>query len=122
MTARAEKKAEELRAKEIAEKLEVNDWIPVEGFWAAQALEGRGHQDGPHYGRKYRVVVECADFGELLFPGGQARFTEIAGGDARIFTLPAQIGEALQFDFEIDADAIGGSRICVQGLEVRAHA
>jgi len=91
-------------------------------MWAAWALQGRGHRDGPEFGRTYRVVVERAEFGELLFPGGQVRFTEIAGGDARIFTLPAQIGEALQFDFEIGADAIGGSRICVQGLEVRAHA
>jgi len=100
--AQAEKKA----AKELAEKLASEDWIPIEGWWAAQALEGRGHQDGPHYGRKYRVIVERADFGELLFPGGQARFTEITGGDARIFNLPMQIGATISFDFEIDGIAM----------------
>ena len=117
-TAQAEKKA----AKELAEKLASDDWIPVEGWWAAQALEGRGHQEGPHYGRRYRVIVERADFGELLFPGGQARFTEITGGDARIFNLPMQIGATISFDFEIDAHALGGMCISVRGLEVRARA
>ena len=70
------------------------------------------------------MLLPQADFGEFLFPGGQARFTEIDGGDARIFSLPMQIGEEaqLEFKFEIDADAIGGDGILVEGLEVRARA
>jgi hypothetical protein len=69
------------------------------------------------------VLVPREDFGELLFPGGAARFTEVEGGDARIFELPAQVPEeVLSFDFEIHPAAIGGSCIYVAGLEVRARA
>ena len=122
MAERAAKRAAKARKKEVAEKLAANDWIPMDGTWAARALEGRGHRDGPHFGRKYRVLVPREDFGELLFPGGAARFTEVEGGDARIFELPAQIGAVLAFEFDIHAAAIGGSCIHVGGLEVRAHA
>ena len=106
-------------AKETAEKLAKNEWIPVDGLWDAAPLEGRGHRDGPHYGRKYRVIVPRADFGEFLFLGGQARFTQVEGGDARIFDLPAQIDRGVSFEFDIHPEALGGTMICVQGLKVR---
>ena len=101
----------------MAQKIARNEWIPIDGMWAARSLEGRGH-----YGRKYRVVVPRADFGEHLYLGGQARFTAIGGGDARIFNLPVavtQVDLALSFDFEIADGALGGSMIAVEGLEVR---
>ena len=118
---RAAKRAEKEKAKDVAERLARNDWIPIDGMWAARALEGRGHREGPYFGRKYRVHVPVVDFGEYLFRGGEVRFLEISGGDCRIFGLPKQVdGVALAFDFEIDADAIGGSMIYVSGLEERA--
>ena len=76
-------------------------------------------------GHRYRVFVPHADFGGLLFPGGQARFTEIHGGDGSIFDLPSHIDPflgAVQFEFEIGPDAIGGLSIAVDGLEVRMRA
>ena len=81
---------------------------------------------GPLHGtppwHRYRGIVPRADFGEHVYPGGQIRFTEIEGGDARIFTFPAEVFEALSFEFEIHADALGGMMICAEGLEVRARA
>ena len=92
MAARAEKKAAKAKEKEDAKKLARNDWIEIDGMWAAVCLEGRGHCDGPHYGRNYRIAVPTAAFGVHLYPGGQARFTEVAGGYGEIFNLPAQVG------------------------------
>ena len=37
------------------------------------------------FGHRYRVYVPREDFGNLLFLGGQVRFTNVWGGDARIF-------------------------------------
>jgi len=92
LAARAEKKAAKAKEKETAKKLACNDWIPIDGMWAASCLEGRGHCDGPHYGRKYRVAVPTADFGTHLYPNGQVRFTEVAGGYVEIINLPVQVG------------------------------
>lgn len=117
---RAEKRAAKAKAKETAAKLASNDWVDVDGMWAALATEGRGHREGPHYGRKYRVVVPREDFGEFLFLGGQVRFTQIEGGDSRIYDLPTHAGEApLAFNFDIDGNASGGTCVCVDGMQVR---
>jgi hypothetical protein len=153
LAARADKRAEKARAKDVAEKLLLNDWIEIEGMWAAHAIEGRVHRDGPHYvrkcaaaraagecsarsccaaaaervravcfGHRYRVHVPREDFGNFLFLGGQARFTNVWGSDARIFAIPAQVDAALGFQIEIGPEAIGGTCIFVSGLEVRACA
>ena len=68
------------------------------------------------------MYVPREDFGNLLFLGGQVRFTNVWGGDARIFAIPAQVDAALRFEIEIGPEAIGGSCIFVSGLEVRARA
>lgn len=62
------------------------------------------------------------DFGEYLVAGGQARFTEIDGGDRTIFTLPSTVDAGLAFEITIGAHAIGGEMIIVAGLQVRARA
>ena len=41
------------------------------------------------------MYVPREDFGNLLFLGGQVRFTNVWGGDARIFAIPAQVDAAL---------------------------
>ena len=127
--ARAERDAKRVakaRAKEVSEKLRSNEWIDIEGFWAAVAIEGRGHRDGPHYGRKYRVKVPLADFRDVrIHTGMQVRFTDIQGGNGHIYTLPTidlGIGTPIVFEFEIHPDATGGLMISVDGMQVRAFA
>ena len=93
-------------------------------MWVAKAIEGRGHRDGPHYGRKYRVIVERADFGDYYFPGGQAGFTGVEGPFPTISSLPVQ-DEPAPISFapiEIHPNAVGGMVILVDGLEVRRTA
>lgn len=122
-TARAEKKAAKLRAKETAEKLARNEWIDIDGLWGAIAVDGRGHRDGD---MKYRVRVPVKDFGALLLLGGEARFTEIYGpvDPALVYQLPAVAPPAdsnLVFGFALDPTiAIGGCMVSVSGLQVRA--
>jgi hypothetical protein len=115
---REARRAAKRTAKENAERLARNDWIPIDGEWGALAIEGGLGQ----YGRKYQVILRREDFGDHLYPGGQVRFTKVTGGDARIFDLPAQVGPTLSFIVEIHPDAVVGMMICVEGLEVRAHA
>lgn len=117
---KAAKRAEKQRAKEIAEKVKKNEWIPIEGLWAAYSIEGRGHREGPFYGRKYRVDIPLEDFGDHLYLGGMARFTDGDGGDLYVFHLPVQAKMALSFEFKINPHDIGGSTILIGGLEVRA--
>ena len=121
MAARAAKRAEKKIAKERPQKIAENEWIPIDGAWAGKATVGRGHQEGPHFGRQYYVIVPREDFRENYFLGGQARFTEVSGGDERIHNLPEEESAGFGFKIEIDLGAVGGQMICVSGLEVRAR-
>ena len=67
-------------------------------------------------------MVPSEDFGEYLVAGGQARFTEIDGGDRTIINLPLQVDAGVTFEIEIGSHAIGGQMIIVAGLQVRARA
>ena len=57
---RAEKRSAKKKAKENAAKLAANEWIDIDGMWAAIVTEGRGHREGPHYGRRCAHFVRAA--------------------------------------------------------------
>ena len=60
MAARAEKRAAKKKEKENVAKVAANEWIDIDGMWAALATEGRGHREGPHYGRRCAHFVRAA--------------------------------------------------------------
>jgi hypothetical protein len=92
--------------------------VDTQPFWLAQATDGVGHHDGV---REYDVVVKMADFGELFFPGGEARFTQVQGGDERVHRLPAvwQTDGGLRFRISVCPEGAMGRVIIVAGLETR---
>jgi len=88
-------------------------------FWLARATDGKGHHDGT---REYDVDVPIEDLGPLFFPSGEARFTEVNGGDGKIYTLPAAPpppGGAIRFHLAVCAEGAMGKYILPGGLEVR---
>ena len=90
-------------------------------FWLARATDGKGHHDGA---REYDVDVPIEDLGPLFFPSGEARFTEVHGGDGKIYTLPAAAppaGEGVRFRLAVCAEGAMGKYILAAGLEVRAQ-
>jgi hypothetical protein len=72
---RAKKREEKKALKAAVEKggeEPPSEWLPIDGWWAAYAIDGKGYHDGDG---KYRVLLEVAEFGERFFLGGKARFT-----------------------------------------------
>ena len=66
-------------------------------------------------------MIPREDFGEFLFLGGQARFTDVDCGGTPIFNLPLHIDAGVAFEITIGPHALGGSCIAVEGLQVRAR-
>lgn len=121
MAARAAKRA--AKAEANARKGKPAEWLPVEGWWFAYALDGRGHHDGDG---EYEVRIPVADFGGRLFLGGDARITGVHGGDpTTIYRLPPTVvpppDGAIAFRLIVHPRASRGRFIVVDGLEVRAH-
>lgn len=71
---RQKKREEKKTLKAAMEKggEEESQWLPVEGAWAAYAMDGKGHHGGDS---TYEVCMQIRDFGERFFLGGKARFT-----------------------------------------------
>ena len=70
---------------------------------------------------RYRVVIPREDFGEFLFLGGQARFTDVDCSGTPIFHLPLHVDAGVAVEITIGPHALGGSCIAVEGLQVRAR-
>lgn len=86
----------------------------------AFATDGKGHHDGSC---EYEVDVPLADFGDLYVAGGEARWTEVNGGNpATVHKLPAApaADTSLRFKLKVHPDGATGRRKLVGGLEVRA--
>ena len=112
------------KARALMPALDLLQWQPVPGEWAAGALDGRGLRGGDG---KYAVNVPVSDFGELLLLGGEARFTQLMGSDPTkthvLPEAPPPTPEAeLVFFLDVDSDVVSGRMICASGLEVRARA
>ena len=70
---------------------------------------------------RYRVVIPREDFGEFLFLGGQARFTDVDCSGTPIFHLPLHVDAGVAVEITIGPHALGGTCIAVEGLQVRAR-
>lgn len=95
-------------------------WTTVAGIFLARASDGVGHHDGA---LEYVVTVKMEEFGGKFVAGGRARFTQVSGGDAREFALPAEPpppGHGVAFRLPVHPQGAGGRCVVVGGLEVRA--
>ena len=118
---RAKKREEKKARKAAIEKGgEESEWLPIDGAWAAYAINGKGHHDGDG---KYTCRIPVEDFGEQLFLAGEAR---IVFGTQQVFRLPSVApppNAALTFQLQVDQRVFGGmGRLTtIDGIEVRAR-
>ena len=66
-------------------------------------------------------MIPREDFGEFLFLGGQARFTDVDCSGTPIFHLPLHVDAGVAVEITIGPHALGGLCIAVEGLQVRAR-
>jgi len=124
------KKREEKKALKAAMAMEKGgeepEWLPIDGAWAAYAIDGKGHHDGDG---KYRVLMKVAEFGDRFFLGGKARFSWLPPAGlappGQTFDLPAVVpaNGIVVLGPIFFAVGAGLGRYCfVEGLEVRRAA
>ena len=98
--------------------------VDTQLFWIGEAVDGIGHHDGAC---EYKVDVPIEDFGDkFFFAGGQARWTEVNGGDpAKTYRLPLvqpAAGGNVSFRVPVRPQGACGLVCMLAGLEVRAAA